>query len=375
MGDEFDGAVAHSYPYRFVTAQSSNVERLRRLRQSLESREDWVACESSFFAHWEVSLSRHGEDDLGWLLSSDCLDSIREKVSSWFDQPFSPRIDVLAHKMERGHYSELHNDSPRLGRETHRLNVYLNEAWRPAFRGELRIAGSQTADEDARLIHPVLGSVMAFEASSDSFHGVRPVAGGTRYSVIFYLWHVANTPEVGAAVLEANDGAIRAFEPWLASRYSALLALLEASGAADIEHGSSNLLKHVVQTACLLASWGLPEHVCVSALLDAMDDQMIANHASYLTAEEIEPQIAAAAAELVLALAAPRRSPGDRVEPYLLALRFANVVAALPHVAFGHDKWVLRREDFAPVSSDLPAPARQLARVLFDHPVDARAAR
>jgi 2-oxoglutarate-Fe(II)-dependent oxygenase superfamily protein/uncharacterized protein DUF6817 len=368
LGDEFGRAQRHEEPYRFVTARCTNLPRLRELRERLEAREQWSHCEQSFFGHWETSLSHEGAEGVEWLVSEECLQSVRRTAERWFDRPLATKVEVLAHKMQQGHYSDLHNDSPRFGCETHRLNVYLNEDWTAAQGGRLRIASSGEVEDVKHHLEPTFGSVMAFEASAGSFHGVEPVLGGTRYSLMFYMWHAANTPEIRHSLRTMITDARSAHERQIRSRFSSLVESLEASGAEDIPHGSSNLLDHLIETASLLRAWQEPEHVWLSGLLQGIDDELLLDDAEPIAPAEIAPELRRKSAALLAQLAAAGGLPASNDAPAeLSALQLANLVATVPHLPFTHERWLARKLAFEGVRL-AGAGAREAAGILFANP-------
>ncbi|MBV9930641.1 MAG: 2OG-Fe(II) oxygenase [Alphaproteobacteria bacterium] len=371
LGETFRDPVPHSAPYRFVMARADDLDRLRRLRRRLQRCREWVHCRQPFFEHWEADLSTCAIDEAGPLLPEACLASVAKAAERWFGQPLSSRVKLLAHRMEAGHHSELHNDNPRFGHETHRLNLYLNDDWHDGVGGRLRVAASNEPHTDDIAIRPTIGTVMVFEASPHSFHGVDRVAGGQRYSILFYLWHAGNTPEVRTAVADSLARAAPARER-VCSRAAGLIELLRSAGAGEVGFGASTLLEQAVRSAALLASWGAPEPAWLAALLQLVDDEVLADAGSALPGADIDAGTLAAAAAIALSLGQASPAGGDpRLAAAAAGLRFSNIVAGLPALDFSHAAWLAHRGAFVRDRAALPSPARSLGAALFDHPLPA----
>lgn len=365
LGSHFEEADLKVEPYRFVTACCTETERLRDLRARLGAATFWHKRNEAFFSHSEEKLFPHNSEGFEWLMTEPCLRSVQLFVEDRFGVPLATALEVMAQRMDPGDHSELHNDSPRFGWETHRLNLYLNDDWNPACGGRLQIASSMSGEDVSGAIEPRMGRVMVFEASPDSYHAIEPVREGERYSILFMLWHAANAPGVAKAVDALIRNARSTSEHSVSERHRPLIELLDSSGAGELPHGESNLMDHLLDTCCLLRAWGLPEHVGLAGLLQGIDED-------YLTAETVptlglDPAVYARSAMLLDGVEAAGRGSGQDVEGERAALRLANIVAAAPHMRFSHKRWVAQKREWDG-GAKLPCePARQAGRLLFDH--------
>jgi hypothetical protein len=352
LASRFDDAVLNTYPYRFVTASCSDTARLTDLRARLGEASFWSERSDDFFSHSEARLYPHNSDGFGWLVQDSCLRSVQRFVEECFGVPLAPDMEIVAQRMDPGNHSGFHNDSPRLGWETHRLNLYLNDDWDVARGGRLKIASKMSGDIVSRFVEPTMGQVMAFEASPNSYHAIEPVRSGERYSILYMFWHAANAPGVARAIDSMIRESRSAWRQKIAERFGALTGLLQSSGAGEIPHGTSNLMDHLLDTGCLLLAWGLPDHVGLAALLQGIDDDYL-DESGLLS--------------LGLDQALGKRAAALDDESERAALRLANLLASAPHVPFSHARWVERKRDFGG-GPDLPTePARRAARLLFDH--------
>jgi hypothetical protein len=362
LGSHFEDPSFRVEPYRFVTAACTKRARLRDLRAGLAAATFWQQRSDTFFSHSEARLFSHNSEGFGWLVTEPCLRSVQRFVEDCFGLPLAPEMQVVAHRMSAGDYSGFHNDSPRLGWETHRLNLYLNDDWEAQCGGRLQIASTMSGEDVSGYIEPRMGGVMAFEACPSSYHAIEPVRQGERYSILYLLWHAANAPTVARAVDALVRDARSAWEQAVADSYRPLIELLHSSGASELPHGESNLMDHLLDTCCLLRSWGLPEHVGLAGLLQGIDEEYLA--VSTLVSLGLK---SASYAGAVALLAGSGESRDEQLEGERAALKLANIVAATPHVTFSHASWAARKREWNGGADLRHEPARQAARLLFDH--------
>jgi hypothetical protein len=362
LGNRFENAELKVDPYRFVTASCSETGQLRDLRARLGTAAFWQRRSDTFFSHSEARLFPCNSQEFSWLLTEPCLRSVQGFVEDRFGVPLAPEMEVVAQRMDPGDYSGFHNDSPRLGWETHRLNLYLNDDWNVARGGRFQIASTMSGEPVSGFIEPTLGAVMAFEACPNSYHAIEPVREGERYSILYMLWHAANAPPVARAIDALIREARSDCELSVAERHRDLIALLASSGAGELPHGQSNLMDHLLDTCCLLQAWGLPEPVGLAALLQGFDEEYLT--AGTLSSLGLEPALSARAVEL-LEPSGESRQP--ELEGERAALKLANIVAATPHMTFSHARWAARKREWNGAATLPCEAARQAARLLFDH--------
>ncbi|HYI40319.1 MAG TPA: 2OG-Fe(II) oxygenase [Allosphingosinicella sp.] len=362
LGSHFEDSSFKVEPYRFVTASCTKRARLRDLRAGLAAATFWQKRSDTFFRHSEARLFSHNSEGFGWLVTEPCLRSVQRFVEDCFGVPLAPEMQVVAHRMAPGDYSGFHNDSPRLGWETHRLNLYLNDDWETECGGRLQIASTMSGEDVSGYIEPRMGGVMAFEACPDSYHAIEPVRQGERYSILYLLWHAANAPTVARAVDSLVRDARSAWERAVVESFEPLIELLHASGASELPHGESNLMDHLLDTCCLLRAWGMPEHVGLAGLLQGIDEEYLAVGTLASLGLKSAPY-----ARAVALLAGSGAGRDQDLESERAALKLANIVAATPHVTFSHARWAARKREWNGAADLRCEPARQAARLLFDH--------
>jgi Rps23 Pro-64 3,4-dihydroxylase Tpa1-like proline 4-hydroxylase len=156
------------------------------LRQ-LEQYTAWKRVSTDFYDQYESKLGEGGNaDPLSSVCSQQFLGSVKLQLASIFGVSFREQVDVTIHKLIAGQYIELHNDYIP-GDETHRLIVQLNRGWTQENGGETLLYSSSSPCDVFDRLPPIHNSAVGFEISPRSYHGVRPIERGERYSLIFSL--------------------------------------------------------------------------------------------------------------------------------------------------------------------------------------------
>lgn len=108
---------------------------------------------------------------------------VRNALESHFKTNLSESVHVLIQKMTKAQSIRVHNDWSPEG-PTHRFIVHLNPGWEPGHGGEFVVMQKPDGLPLATCL-PDHRSGIGFEISERSYHAVRPVIAGNRYSVVF----------------------------------------------------------------------------------------------------------------------------------------------------------------------------------------------
>jgi len=175
-------------PYRFFSS-APNIEKERLLDWVgwFENSAPWHLVETDFYEQYEFSLL---DEDLPlcvqYLASKETLNQLILFVEKEFNVELSPSVDVVAHKLVKGQTIKIHNDFlTGKTRETHRVLLQLNRAYREENGGLLMIFSRSNPESLSEVIEPISGSVQGFEISKKSHHAVSTVHSGERYTVVY----------------------------------------------------------------------------------------------------------------------------------------------------------------------------------------------
>jgi hypothetical protein len=101
-----------------------------------------------------------------------------------FVRKVQPYVDIMAHKLMQGDAVGVHTDND--GMLSHRLILHVHRGWAPEHRGGLTLhQKAGTAFRPARTFPPRHRAALAFEISELSFHSIRPVGVGERYTLVY----------------------------------------------------------------------------------------------------------------------------------------------------------------------------------------------
>ncbi|MEJ8632556.1 2OG-Fe(II) oxygenase [Streptomyces sp. MS2.AVA.5] len=312
------------------------------------------------------------------------LSRIAGQAEQVFGRAIEPRrVEASAHKQVAGNYVRTHTDVPHGLTETHRVLITLEASATPVTGGELVLQKSELpTPRDIVLPHRHDRAVF-MELSDRSYHSVRPVLSGVRYSLVLSYWA---TP-TSACYLGQR--------PSPACVPTRLLHVLEGLGAHDVPHlrrhakgpdqGSRlrRLSDHLVGTYRILRDWGCDTDVCAAGLFHGAYGPLGAGTAllSLENRNTLREAIGTRAEELVYLYSALDRSsdrllPGSVVGARLLgAEKPLHVEAGVAATVFLL-AWASLREQAPDVTLSPGQVEELLARLeLFDALIPDRAAR
>ncbi len=201
----------------------------------------WARHDASFYACWLAVVS----DRVG----PDRVEALRSALERVFGVPLAPGCHVTIQRMEPGDGADPHTDAPKPGYEAVRLIVHFGRGWSEADGGRFSVVGGEGG------LWPEWGHGAAFVLGEGSWHSVQTTCR-TRRSIVFNFWHVANTPDVGAAV----DAAL------LGARFGT--GAPEVAGALDFLTATAPE-EHATRAgyvAWVLERWGCPPARVVAAI-------------------------------------------------------------------------------------------------------------
>ena len=190
----FDKVVRKSAPYAHIVSLQFYTETFAEtLLGWLESQQDWHLREGILFEQYELGFSRFTHcKEIEGLWDGAVLARLRDAVTRAIGTPVSGRINIHAHKLVPGQFTNIHTDmNPE---ETHRLVVQLNRGRAVDSGGNLMLlTGARPADMSV-VFKQNSNSAVGFKLGAESFHAVGRVKEGTRFTVI-YTFLADATPE------------------------------------------------------------------------------------------------------------------------------------------------------------------------------------
>lgn len=190
----FDDVVLKSAPYAHIVSPQFYTDAFARiLLDWLEAQQDWHLKEGILFEQYELGFSRFTHcKEIEALWDGAVLARLRDAVTAAIGQPVSGRINIHAHKLVPGQFTNIHTDM--IPEETHRLVVQLNRGRADDSGGNLMLlTGSRPADISV-VFKQSSNSAVGFKLGAESFHAVGRVKEGTRFTVI-YTFLADSTPE------------------------------------------------------------------------------------------------------------------------------------------------------------------------------------
>ena len=179
--------VVAASPFRYATfTECFAPNAAEGVLEWLEADAPWAAKRADFYEQFEFSCWDSASPAASYLTSRGVLDVVQVEMSKIFEREFEPHVDVVCHKLVRGHRIGIHNDY-LVGEETHRLTIQLNRGLADRDGGFLMLFNSGDPADVHRVLRPLHLSALAFEISSDSFHAVSEMHRGERYTIIYSL--------------------------------------------------------------------------------------------------------------------------------------------------------------------------------------------
>jgi Rps23 Pro-64 3,4-dihydroxylase Tpa1-like proline 4-hydroxylase len=190
----FDHVVRKTEPYAHIVSPRFYTEAFAgTLLDWLEAQQDWHLKEGILFEQYELGFSRFTHcKEIEGLWDGAVLARLRDAVTLAIGQPVSGRINIHAHKLVPGQFTNIHTDM--IPEETHRLVVQLTRGRADDSGGNLMLlTGSRPADMSV-VFKQNSNSAVGFKLGAESFHAVGRVKEGTRFTVI-YTFLADSTPE------------------------------------------------------------------------------------------------------------------------------------------------------------------------------------
>jgi hypothetical protein len=180
-------------PYRHVVAEDFyEAASLSSLLQWCEGEVPWRIVNMWYYQIYRCLLVtdinemwRGSGINLPPVFSSDSLASLAQRVGTLFGERLSSRVDVAVNKMVPGQWIGVHNDRRPNDPVSYRMAVWLH---RGCEGGETLVLGSKNCEDIRACIEPQCNRVWIFETSPLSYHAIRPVVSGVRYTVAYEFW-------------------------------------------------------------------------------------------------------------------------------------------------------------------------------------------
>lgn len=224
-----------------VTDAAFRPDVLARLEALFDPPQDWVRHQDHFYRCFIAEV--HDALPQPW------LKALREHVGQALGLPLAGPVRVTAQRMEPDDGSDRHTDRPLVGYECARLVVQLDDA----VGGHFRAFDGDTVWLDRP---PRPNQAVAFELCRSSVHDVTPCTG-TRRTVVFHFWHVANPIDAREALDRELAGVSLRDLP---------LALGPHMDAAEAACSDVDTYRAAL-TASLLRQWGEPVERVIPAYL------------------------------------------------------------------------------------------------------------
>ncbi len=278
-------AATTPYPHSYVTPVLDE-EQCAHLLTWLRQSAPWQYHQSTFYRQLECDLRRAPlPAELKPLFDEESITALRHAMEQAFGVRLDQHVSIIAHKLLPGYGIGIHNDAPDPGMETHRFVLQLNPRDAPLVGGEMVLYHSNAETDVFTAFSPAYNSGFAFEMSDHSFHAVRPIEVGERYSVVYSFWTQASA-EVKRRSAQTDDN----------DTLAVLAHVLASLGATTIEHSERTLLDHLVGTYALLQDWECSSALCLAGLF----------HSVYGTESFRQALIAQTERDLVCQLITPR---------------------------------------------------------------------
>ena len=185
MFPELDAVACGSLPFEHFTGQIRLPGDGDGWLDWLEADAPWKLTTAEFYEQYEFSLlDAPLPPVVRCLASPETLTVLRRRMSEYFRQPLSERVEVTAHKLVPEQTIRIHNDHIA-GGESHRLLLQLNRGWEPAHGGYLMFFGGPDPETVSEVVEPINGSVQGFAISPRSYHAVSTVHGGERFTLVY----------------------------------------------------------------------------------------------------------------------------------------------------------------------------------------------
>ena len=177
------------YPYKHFFSNYSIDECLKESIQNwLLNDAQWNLVEASFYTQYEFSLKdTELPHFLKFIISTEYLSDLKARMEKIYAVDLLDNIDVVAHKLTKGHVIKIHNDflNEDSIKESHRLLMHFNSNWNVENGGLCMIFTNNDASSIHNIIVPTGNLLQSFEISENSHHAVSEIYSGNRLTIIF----------------------------------------------------------------------------------------------------------------------------------------------------------------------------------------------
>ena len=188
MFPELDAIEYDTSPFEHFVGRGVPAGGCRRWVDWLEADAPWKLTTTDFYEQYEFSLLHASPAPVvRHLACPETLTALRGRMSRYFRQPLSERVDVTAHRLVSEQTIRIHNDFIP-GGESHRLLLQLNRGWEPPCGGYLMLFSGPEPETVSKVVEPLHGSVQAFAISPRSYHAVSTVHQGERFTVVYSFY-------------------------------------------------------------------------------------------------------------------------------------------------------------------------------------------
>ncbi len=188
----FESSKAFDSPYFHYRVESFFApEVAAELLQWLNQTEMYRTVEGGFYKQtmfpiMSATLPSH----LQYVFDQNNRSLIKQHAEQMFETEFEDQFMVTTHRLTNGEQTFIHNDyldDPRNMKYgfTHRLIVYLNEHWDQQDGGTLGIYASEDTADLVYEYEPTHNTAVGLAFSPNSYHDVKKVTGGDRYTINF----------------------------------------------------------------------------------------------------------------------------------------------------------------------------------------------
>ncbi len=253
----------------FVGMVPDLLENLNTLQQIQSEKQFWKLHEASFYSQWENSTAVESIPGLQQFCTPETLNFLMMLVERSFDCKLSNIFRVNLLRLEPGQRISVHNDSPQLGYETHRVLIYLSSSIGNFTGGELVLFSDQHGSTAQCAYKPQCGMIFGFEASNTSYHGVMPVLDGCRMAIQYYFWHQGNEPHITQRLNDISKKSIELFP--FDNDSKKIQAALRMDNRLAVRHGRGTLVDHLIETSAILNYFGAPKETCLAGLVHSVE--------------------------------------------------------------------------------------------------------
>lgn len=180
------------YPYKHFFSNYSIDECLKESIQNwLLNDAQWNLVEASFYTQYEFSLKdTELPHFLKFIISTEYLSDLKARMEKIYAVDLLDNIDVVAHKLTKGHVIKIHNDflNEDSIKESHRLLMHFNSNWNVENGGLCMIFINNDASSIHNIIVPTGNLLQSFEISENSHHAVSEIYSGERLTIIFTFY-------------------------------------------------------------------------------------------------------------------------------------------------------------------------------------------